>query len=476
MLQEGPVVHTENIGSRAYEGVSCLLLLFSYYDVAIEKSYFIHKYVSGFAFETDDIVRVGRLFEFNAKARRTSLEKLQKLPLPLIGCKKDGGFFLVAKILPDRALIVDGCDSEMRPVAIGLDELTVFWSGDVVLFRKAKAAQGEDNRFGVFWFFRALKKYKVLFSEVIAASLFLQILSLITPMFFQVVVDKVLDHHSINTLEILIIGMLTVSSFEGILGGLRTYVFSHTTNRVDVELGAQIFRKLQSLPIAYFQSRRVGVIVSRLREIDGVRQFLTGNALTTGIDLIFVFVFLGVMCAYSSTLTIIVALSLPAYALISILISPILYEQLMEKFRRGADNQSTLVEVVSGAETVKALCIEPYLQRRWEDQLADYVSASFKTSNTANWANQIIQTIGKVVMAVVLYFGAMKVMDGAMSVGELIAFNMLSQKVANPVLRIAQMWPDFQQVKLSVDRLGDIMNSPSEPGVGSGLTLATYKI
>jgi subfamily B ATP-binding cassette protein HlyB/CyaB len=258
--------------------------------------------------------------------------------------------------------------------------------------------------------------------------------------------------------------------FEALLGGMRTYVFAHTTNRIDVELGARLFRHLLALPLPYFQARRVGDSVARVREIENVRQFITGSALTLVIDLLFTVVFLAVMAVYSVFLTAIVLASLPFYVAVSVAMTPLFRHRLQERFQRGAENQAFLVEAVTGIETLKSMAVEPQMQRRWEEQLAGYVSSSFAVTTVGNVATQLIQVISKLATAGVLFFGARAVMDGAMTVGELVAFTMLAGRVSQPVLRLAQLWQDFHQTRLSIDRLGDILNTPPEAGVGAGRT------
>jgi subfamily B ATP-binding cassette protein HlyB/CyaB len=271
------------------------------------------------------------------------------------------------------------------------------------------------------------------------------------------------------------IGLAIVSVFEVTLGALRTYVFSHTTNRIDVELGARLFDHLLGLPLAYFASRRVGDSVARMRELENIRNFITGSALTLTIDLFFTFIFLAVMYLYSPLLTWIVIASLPVYVIISLILTPVLRRRLDEKFARGADNQAFLVESVSGAETIKAMAVEPQMQRRWEDQLSGYVRASFRAQTLGNIGGQIVQFINKFTLVATLYLGAKSVMAGELTVGELVAFNMLAGRVAQPVLRIAQLWQDFQQARLSIARLGDILNTQREPAQAGAASLPSIK-
>ena len=314
----------------------------------------------------------------------------------------------------------------------------------------------------------AIHKYRHLLGEVLLASFFLQLFALVSPLFFQVVIDKVLVHRTLSTLDVLVIGLVAIAIFETILGIMRTYLFAHTTNRIDVELGARLFRHLVALPVAYFQARRVGDSVARVRELENIRNFLTSSALTLVIDLFFTFVFLGVMFFYSPLLTYIVLGAFPFYIAISAGATPLFRKRLDDKFQRGAENQAFLVESVTGVETLKAMAVEPQMQRRWEEQLAGYVAASFRVLSLGNTASQVVQLVSKLVTAGVLYFGARLVIDGNLTVGELVAFNILASRVSAPVLRLAQIWQDFHQARLSVARLGDILNTPAEPTYDPG--------
>jgi subfamily B ATP-binding cassette protein HlyB/CyaB len=317
-------------------------------------------------------------------------------------------------------------------------------------------------KFDFSWFIPALVKYRKLLGEVLLISFMLQLFSLVSPLFFQVVMDKVLVHKGMTTLDVLVIGLVIVVIFESVLNALRAYVFSHTTSRIDVELGARLFRHLVQLPLAYFQARRVGDSVARVRELENIRSFLTGNALTVLLDVFFSGVFIAVMLFYSVPLTLIVLVSLPLYFGLSLAVVPILRQRLDVKFARGAENQSMLVETVTGIQTVKASALEPAFGKRWDSQLASYVSASFKTQNLATLAHEGVNLIGKLVNAATLWYGAHLVMSNDLSVGQFVAFNMFAQRVSQPIMRMAQLWTDFQQTGISVARLGDILNTRTE--------------
>ncbi|MGO9683972.1 MAG: type I secretion system permease/ATPase, partial [Beijerinckiaceae bacterium] len=357
-----------------------------------------------------------------------------------------------------------------RPSLMTQAEFEAAWTGQLVLMTRRAGLVDLSRRFNISWFLGAINKYRSVLGKVLVASFFLQLFALVSPLFFQVVIDKVLVHRSLSTLDVIVIGLVTISVFETILGTLRTYVFAHTTNRIDVELGARLFRHLLALPIAYFQARRVGDSVARVRELENIRNFLTSSALTLVIDLFFTFVFLAVMYVYSPLLTLLVLASFPFYIAISALATPLFRRRLDEKFERGAENQALLVESVTGIETLKSMAVEPQMQRRWEEQLAGYVAASFRVLSLGNTASQLVQLINKLVTAAVLYFGAQLVIDGSLSVGELVAFNMLAGRVSTPVLRLAQIWQDFHQARLSIARLGDILNTAPEPIYNAGQT------
>jgi subfamily B ATP-binding cassette protein HlyB/CyaB len=409
---------------------------------------------------TDDMLRVARTYDLKSRTIATSFDRLSATPLPAIARMQSDEFVIIARVDEGRVLLHDPIAN--APKIVTSEEFIAAWDGSLVLITRRASLAEMAKTFNISWFIPAIYKYRRIFGEVLVASLFLQILALVSPIFFQLVIDKVLVHRGMSTLDVLVIGLVIVSVFEVVLGALRTYVFSHTTNRVDVELGAKLFNHLLSLPLAYFQARRVGDSVARVRELENIRNFITGSALTLVIDLLFTFVFLGVMFVYSSLLTWIVIASLPVYFAISAWVSPIFRHRINEKFRRGAVNQGFLVESITGVETLKAMAVEPQMQRRWEEQLAGYVHSSFASANLGNIASQAVQFINKATIAATLYFGAKLVIDGDLTVGQLVAFNMLAGRVSSPVLRLAQMWQDFQQARISIDRLGDILNTPRE--------------
>jgi ATP-binding cassette, subfamily B, bacterial HlyB/CyaB len=451
--------HTELPGLND-PGLIALVMLLRFHGVGADPAQIRHQCGTA-AIGIADMVRCAKEFGLRAREVKTRWGRLATTPLPAIGALKDGSFLLLGKVGDDK--IVVQSTRTPRPELMTQEQFEAVWDGRVVLMTRRASLMDLTRRFDITWFLGAIHKYRAQLAEVLVASFFLQLFALVSPLFFQVVIDKVLVHRSIGTLDVLVIGLLGIALFETVLGILRTYLFSHATNRIDVELGARLFQHLLALPTAYFQARRVGDSVARVRELENIRTFLTSSALTLVIDLFFTFVFLAVMFLYSPLLTGIVLAGFPFYIGISAGATPLFRRLLDDKFRRGAENQAFLVESVTGVETLKAMAVEPQMQRRWEEQLAGYVAASFRVLRLGNTASNSVQLVNKVVMAGILYFGAQLVISGDLSVGELVAFNILAGRVSQPVLRLAQIWQDFHQARLSVARLGDILNTPPEP-------------
>jgi subfamily B ATP-binding cassette protein HlyB/CyaB len=417
--------------------------------------------------QCDDLLLAAKQLGLKAKLSTSSVDRLSLVPLPALALMHDGSVAVLAQCDGRRVLLQSFTAGEGRPLIEPVEAFAAQWSGRLILITSRASLAGELAKFDFSWFIPSIVKHRKLLGEVLLVSLFLQIFALITPLFFQVVMDKVLVHKGTSTLDVLVVGLVAIVTFESVLNALRAYVFSHTTSRIDVELGSRLYRHLMNLPLAYFQSRRVGDSVARVRELENIRSFLTGNALTLVLDVLFSVIFIAVMLSYSVPLTLIVLASLPLYALLSALVVPVLRGRLNEKFARSAENQSHLVESITGVQTVKASALEPVFARRWDEQLAAYVSAGFRTQALASIAHEGVNLVGKLVNAATLWYGAHLVMDSSpagnvFTVGMFVAFNMFSGRVAQPIMRIAQMWTDFQQTGLSVRRLGDILNTRTE--------------
>ena len=433
-----------------------------------------------------DMLRAARSLKLKARAATVNSKQLAKLPLPLIVGMKDEKFAVLAQIAEDNmvAQLADTKNDSRRkikgsgrninskflilppnggpPRVMSAEDFQDKWTGRVILFTQ-RFWKEADRKFNLRWFIPTIIKYKKPLLQVLLAALVVQIIGIFTPILTQVVIDKALAHHSVSTLDVIVGGLVIIALFEGMLGIARNYIFTHTTSRIDVILSSRLFRHLFALPLRYFETRRVGDTTARVLELERIRSFLTGTPMTALIDISFMFVYIIVMLFYSTTLTWVVLGSLPVFAILSGIITPLLRQRLDEKFNTGAESQSYLVESITGAQTIKSFALEPQLQKNWEGRLSNYVRASYKTNLLSGNAGALGQLIQKIFDIAILWVGAHMVMAGSLTIGGLIAFRMLSGRVSGPVLRLVQSWQDFQQTGISMKRLGDIFNTKPEP-------------
>ena len=450
-------------------GLSCLLLIAKLYNVNADHDALRHEFnPSGLDLDTTSLLRAAIKLDFKAKAGDLNWRRIQTIPFPAICALKEGGWAVMTGLRPNENgqhefLAHFPQTGDTRPISI--EEAKDLLTGEIILL----APRGDSERhrkikFGFRWFIPALKKYKTQLCEVLVVSLVINILGLAMPLFFQAVMDKVLVHQAWTTLNVLGYAIVLVLLFEFGLEVLRTYTLTHTTNRIDVQLGSQLFRHMLALPQSYFEARPVGLTTARVQELESIRAFLTSSLVTVLLDLLFVFVYLAIMLYYSTELTFLVCASLVVYGLVSAIIAPILRSRLEEKFRRGAANQSFLVEAISGIPTIKASAVEARMEEGWDERLAAYVTTSFKATMIASFGGNLIQIINKLTTVFILWMGVDLVLSRELTIGQLIAFNMLAGRVSAPVVRLAQMWQDFQQVSVSMERLGDILETPTESG------------
>ena len=310
-------------------GLACLVMLARFHNVAASPEQLVHEFAEdGRHFSRAELLLSAKKLGLKAKSTRSSLSRLDTTPLPAIAADHEGSFFIIARFDEGKVLIHD--PRAQRPEVLTFEQMEQRWTGELLLIRSEASLAGELSKFDFTWFIPAVVKYRKLLGEVLLVSFALNIFALLTPLFFQVVMDKVLVHRGLSTLDVIAIGLLGIMVFETLLSGLRSYVFTHTASRIDVELGSRLFRHLVTLPLAYFQARRVGDSVARVRELENIRSFLTGNAITLILDVVFSAVFIAVMFYYSGWLTLVVVLSLPLYFLISLLITPVLRARLKE--------------------------------------------------------------------------------------------------------------------------------------------------
>jgi ATP-binding cassette, subfamily B, bacterial HlyB/CyaB len=454
----------QTLGPRPDSGLVSLSNVAGHFRIAADPFQLAHDLGLGArAAAGADIVRAASRLGLKSRLLAgQEIGRLASVPMPAILRMKDGGYRILVLRLPDGRFRIG------NPLTrVAKDEtpetLAAAWDGEVILVTRRWGGAGfEPATFGFRWFVPSLWRYRKPLAHVLIASLFVQLFALITPLFFQIVIDKVLVHKGLSTLIVIVTGLAAIGVFDVTLQYLRSYALSHTTSRIDVELGSRLFDHLLRLPLGYFETRPTGQTVARVRELESIRSFLTGQGLSSVIDLLFTVVFVAVLFIYSATLTAIVLASIPVYLAIAFLIRPILRERINERFNTGAASQQFLVESVFGIQTLKAAAVEPMLRNEWEDRLAAYVKTSFQAVMLSNLGQNAIQYVNKATTAAVLFFGAKAVIDGDLTVGGLIAFYMIMNQVTAPILRLSQLWQDFQQVQISVQRLGDILNSPPE--------------
>ena len=401
--------------------------------------------------------------ELKLKGRAVSLdwEGFGKSKLPAIVRLKDGSFAVAGRVRDER--ISFARQGSQRPEWLEREALEAVYDGTAIVINERLSLSNPNRPFGFSWFLPVLAKYRRELIEVLIAALFFQLMGIGLPLFIQVIVDKVFVYNNQATLVVVSAGMLAVIAFDGIFGTLQSMLLAHAGNRIDVSLGTAVFRRMVRIPLRYFEMRRVGDTTARVREVERVRSFLTGQALLSFVDALFVFVYLGFLFFYSVELTAIVMVSLLLISVTTLSFRKVLRKRLEERFDTGADVQSFLVETVTGMETVKAMALEPALAQRWDRLLARSVTADYRVDNLGGIAGSIGRVLKNLGTLAILWFGAQKVLSHDLTVGALVAFQMLSSSAMGPVLRISSLWQQFQQIGLSVRRLGDLMDAPVEP-------------
>jgi HlyD family type I secretion membrane fusion protein len=385
--------------TAADTGLIALTAIAASYRIASQPETLAREYALKGNAEREDILRAAG--SIGLKSRLIVLKderRLATLPMPAIACFTDGGFALLAGTAEGGFRLVNPAGFTSR--IVNASELLQLTGGNFILIQRRFGGPGASREgFGFRWFLPSIWRYRKAFGHVLLASLFVQLFALVTPLFFQVVVDKVLTHRSYSTLIVLVIGLAAIGLFDVVLQYLRTYALSHTTNRIDVELGRRLFRHLLNLPLSYFETRAAGQTVARVRELETIRNFLTGQGLFSGLDLIFTVIFIFVLFCYSTKLAWIVVASIPFYLAIGFFIRPFLKERIDEKFDRGAFSQQLLVETVVGVQTLKASAVEPVVAAEWEERLAAYVRSSFAATMLAAKGQNAIQYVSKITSA-----------------------------------------------------------------------------
>lgn len=417
----------------------------------------------------EELIRIARKNDFKAKLKKIDIPALAAhYPLPAIAVGDQGHFAVLLKNNPDEDKCLFFDPLEKNTVEKHHEEIRDQFKAFIILRHKKVLS---EVSFGFRWFLREIAKFKQVIGEVLLGSFVVQLFGMVTPLFTQVILDKVIVHRSLTTLDVLALAFLAVVFFELLLNLSRNYIFIHTAHKLDAKLGAKLFRHLLALPFRYFEARQVGNITARVRELDTIREFITTKVVSVVIDLFFSLVFVAMMLVYSVNLTLIVLSFIFVISLIYLAITPELRRRLEKKFQMTAASNSYLVESVTGIQTIKSLAVEGGMQRRWEDHLGKYVSASFSLANMSNITGAISGTLNRLMTISILYLGVRFVLQGDLTIGQLIAFQMFSRQFAGPVLRLVNLWNEFQQALLSIERLGDILNHPREVTAEKTITL-----
>lgn len=445
----------------------CLVNIARHYSIPADYKQLERAYITD-ENPADTITLLVGARDLGLKARRLeniSADTFVKLPHPSVVKVKDGTYLFVLGITPDGAIIgrdYRRADTDMR---IEREEFNKHFTGEAIIFTKRFHVEKLEEKvagFGFRWFIPVVLKYKNFLFKVLGLSLVLQFLGLLTPLFTQMVIDKVLVHHSLTTMDILIGGMIIVAVFNTWMQALRSYLFLNTTNKIDVILSSHLFKKVSELPSKFFDKWQVGDVVSRMNEVESIRGFLTGSALTVVLDIAFATVYLAVMFVYSSTLSYIVWAVIPMYIVLNAVIAPIFKYKLNERFLLASEQQSFTIEAVTGVRTIKTMGMEANFVSRYEEILSRFLKSSLGVMHIANVSGVLGNFLQQAFNLALLWIGAYRVMAGTLTVGELIAFQMLAGQVIAPILRLVTMWQQFQSVRVSMARLADIMDEKSE--------------
>lgn len=440
--------------------LACFVIAANYLGVKVTTDVLAER-CGGCTADMQMLVQLAKSFKFKAKIMTTKLENLPNIPIPAIVRMIDGHFAVMGWNDGKSVFVSD--PTRDRPVALPVEEFATEWSGELVVFTQKFDWRRIVKKYNLDWFYSVILHYKRYFAEVFAASFFLQVFGLVVPLFTQVIIDKVLGNNGISTLDILAGSLVVLSVFQCGLSILRTYLLTHTTNKLDVILGSRLFRHLSALPLPYFEHRRVGDTMMRVGALASIREFLTGTAITVVLDVLFSVVFIAVMFYFSAPLTWLSLAIVPAYVFLNVVVTPIFRQRLEAVWAAGAENNAFLIETVTGMHTVKSLALEPQFVHRWEQLLARYVGKNFdcaKLGITINNSAGVLQLLSSMS---ILWMGGHMVMDGELTLGQLIAFQMLAGQANTPLLTLIGMWQNFQQTVLSMDRLSDILNTRAEP-------------
>lgn len=442
-------------------GLLCLAYVAKHFDKSVEINHLQHKLGESVSeLDSTQLCRCALWVGLKAKQVSLRFEQLNTTPLPAI-VELDNQFYVLLKATDSDVTLYCARTNQVRRYSH--EDFQASWQGNTYLFADGELTASQTS-FSFRWFLPALKKHVSQARKVIWLSLFIQLIALATPIVFENVIDRVLVSRSVSSLHVLGIALLGMAIFEPLFNYMRSWMYANLASKLNADLSARLYSHLIALPLSYFDRRQTGQITARVREMDQIRQFLSGSALTMVLDLIFIGVFIAVLFAYAPLLAWVVLGSLVLYFLFWLAVGPALRAKVTKDYEATADNTAFLTESVTGIETVKTNALESSFEKRWQANLARQLKAGFHARVVSIWAEQGIGLIQKFTAALTLWWGVKLVLEGELSPGELVAFNMLASQVTQPILRLAQVWQDFQHTLISLRRVGDILDEPQEAG------------
>ena len=409
----------------------------------------------------DKLRKIARKYNVKSTLIRPTIDELREIEYPAVAKMNDGAYIAIGSANDEVLLIID--PRQNKPIALPVKDFLESWSNEILVFSAAFSWTYFKKRFNVDWFLKVIGHYKKPLGEVLTASLFLQVMGIAMPLITQVIIDKVIGNAGYSTLTVIGVSMIIFFFMQSLLSFLKTYIMNHTTNKLDAILGTRLFRHLISLPLPYYERRRVGDTLMRIGALGQIRGFLTGTGLMTILDVFFSVVFIGFMFWYSVPLTLISLSIVPLYIVQNVWAVPIIKRKIEAVWRTGAMNNAFMVESITNIETIKSLAVEPQFVNKWENLLARYVRTAFENVKFNLVINAFSGVIKGLLSMAILWYGGHMVMDGIFTLGQLIAFQMLSGQATGPMTKLLTMWPQVQQVGLGLERIGDILNTPMEP-------------
>ena len=442
-------------------GVISIIKILQHYGVKDLEKVFKENPLTDDKADWEKLKKIAKKYNVKSTMIRPTVDELREIEYPAVAKMNDGAYIAIGSANDEVLLIID--PRQNKPIALPIKDFLESWSNELLIFSAAFSWTYFKKRFNVDWFLKVIGHYKKPLGEVLTSSLFLQLMGIAMPLITQVIIDKVIGNSGYSTLTVIGTSMIVFFFMQSLLTFVKTYIMNHTTNKLDAILGTRLFRHLIALPLPYYERRRVGDTLMRVGALGQIREFLTGTGLMTILDVFFSVVFIGFMFWYSVPLTLISLSIVPLYVIQNVWAVPIIKRKIEAVWRTGAMNNAFMVESITNIETIKALAVEPQFVNKWENLLARYVRTTFENVKFNLVINAFSGVLQGLLSMAILWYGGHMVMDGLLTLGQLIAFQMLSGQATGPMTKLLTMWPQVQQVGLGLERIGDILNTPMEP-------------